>query len=468
MKKTGFWVRVLLLSLACVFMCMHAVAAPGKTSITGAKPGDGQATLKWKAASGAKGYIIYVEKKDGSLQKFRKVNGGKKTKSTIKNLKNNVTYVFHVAAFDGKSTGQPSAGRSVTPSFGNIPQVKNFMVVRVVSRKARVRWTKMKNVAGYQVFMLNEATGAYEVVKQVGRNVNTCVISNLKNGHDYSFKVRAFKQRKGEYGYGPMSKTIVATPQSGAVLKATSMIHPCYYKAKMKRSVTTPEITIPSGKAVTVTEFGKATSKVYYKGKTVKVPSSSFKRTAIITKYKKAYSRSLAENYVNTRSFDSLTDYLIWISTYTQHIYVFKGSRGNWKCVLDTICSTGRLGFETPQGTSYVEHKDAVVFFTFNKAYPDPSSWAVQGGFYGLKIAGGYIHSTLYNITKIVDANWDDEHPDVRPKKSYNLNSIPSGALLWGVKTFGTPVSKGCVRVPMKEVKWMFENIPYNTRVWTY
>ena len=64
MKKTGFWVRVLLLSLACVFMCMHAVAAPGKTSITGAKPGDGQATLKWKAASGAKGYIIYVEKQN--------------------------------------------------------------------------------------------------------------------------------------------------------------------------------------------------------------------------------------------------------------------------------------------------------------------------------------------------------------------------------------------------------------------
>ena len=62
------------------------------------------------------------------------------------------------------------------------------------------------------------------------------------------------------------------------------------------------------------------------------------------------YSREDAERYVNAMKYASKTSNLIWISTYTQHVYLFTGSRGNWKCYYDWECATGRADAPTPTG----------------------------------------------------------------------------------------------------------------------
>lgn len=62
------------------------------------------------------------------------------------------------------------------------------------------------------------------------------------------------------------------------------------------------------------------------------------------------YDKISAENFVNGSGQSSRTGYLIWVSTYTQHLYLFQGSRGKWKLMMDWECSTGAPESPTPTG----------------------------------------------------------------------------------------------------------------------
>ena len=62
------------------------------------------------------------------------------------------------------------------------------------------------------------------------------------------------------------------------------------------------------------------------------------------------YDKISAENFVNRCGKTSKTKYLIWVSTYQQHLYIFKGSKGKWKLYKDWECSTGAAKSPTPTG----------------------------------------------------------------------------------------------------------------------
>lgn len=64
------------------------------------------------------------------------------------------------------------------------------------------------------------------------------------------------------------------------------------------------------------------------------------------------YSKEEAEFFVNSRGISSRTGALVWINTYTQHLYRFTGSAGNWVCVNDFDCSTGKAKTPSPTGVS--------------------------------------------------------------------------------------------------------------------
>lgn len=95
-------------------------------------------------------------------------------------------------------------------------------------------------------------------------------------------------------------------------------------------------------------------------GKTViRVPDSVF-QIVDKTYYNNsiAYSQAVAEAFVNdVNHYSSKTDYLIWCNLYTQHIFIFKGSKGNWKLVKADICSTGVNGTPTRPGVHYINQK---------------------------------------------------------------------------------------------------------------
>ncbi len=78
-----------------------------------------------------------------------------------------------------------------------------------------------------------------------------------------------------------------------------------------------------------------------------------------VTSYKgiRFYDKISAENFVNHSGQSSRTGYLIWVSTYTQHMYIFQGSRGNWKLIKDWEVSTGAAKSPTPTGFGKKIHK---------------------------------------------------------------------------------------------------------------
>jgi len=129
------------------------------------------------------------------------------------------------------------------------------------------------------------------------------------------------------------------------------------------------------------------------------------------------YDKISAESFVNSYGRSSKTKYLIWVSTYTQHVYVFQGGKGNWKLIKDWECATGAGESPTPTGDKELERYVR------------------------------YRHGV----------NW------WRPFQTWN--SIHGKLSGWEM---GGPASNGCVRNFDQNAKWIYENCPNGTALVVY
>ena len=450
-------IMVVTLLLAFAFALTSQAALP-KVKITKAKAGVKKVTLKWQRAAGAKGYIIYTVNDDNTLKQVAKVGSGTTLKKAVTKLKNGKTYKFAVAAYAGSEVGPPSDPVSATPQIGNPGKVREARLLKNKSKKVWLKWAYNAKATGYQILMPDE-NGEYQVVKTIPTNTKLkAKVANLKNGQSYSFKIRAYIKKGSSYGYGPMSKTIVGRPLAKSVLKAIGKIHTYYFKAKLTRTVTTGGVTLKKGKKVTIVAWNKGRTgyatyfKIKYGNSTLKIPADSVKFTSVVCKASAAYNQATAEAFVNARGFASVTNYLVWISTYTQHMYVFQGKQYDWKLVMDTPCSTGmrdksttvhgEIAYtETPITDSQITRKEKCVPFA------EFSGGWYQVGYWANRVAGGFIHSWLYST---------------QDKTGKTIGK------LYNKESYGSPKSHGCIRIPIAKAKWIYDNCPINTSNITY
>ena len=132
----------------------------------------------------------------------------------------------------------------------------------------------------------------------------------------------------------------------------------------------------------------------------------------------KYYDKTSAEAFVNRYGKSSKTKYLIWVSTYQQHLYIFKGSKGKWKLYKDWECSTGAAKSPTPTG--------------FDKAIQD--KWRNHSG---------------------IDYWSPFQHTNsIHGQRSYYV--------------FGKPQSNGCVRNFDQNAKWLYYNCAIGTGLIVY
>lgn len=136
------------------------------------------------------------------------------------------------------------------------------------------------------------------------------------------------------------------------------------------------------------------------------------------------YSKDVAEKWVNEHKFKSATDYLFWCNKWGQRVYIFH--RENKKWVLSKVykCGTGDITFG--------DGSDQGVGF----------SW------------------------KIIDK--EKEFAGPRGTQYWNMhytskwgNSIHKGVT-------GVPSTHGCIAMGSTAVKWVFYNVPINTKVIVY
>ena len=141
------------------------------------------------------------------------------------------------------------------------------------------------------------------------------------------------------------------------------------------------------------------------------------------------YSQATMEGFVDQMGYSSRTKYLIWVSLKTQTVNLFTGSKGNWKLVRSMPCASGTAARPTVKGEFTVRYKYTEWNFgTYKVRYVT--------GFY----EGYAFHSRTYNM-------------------SYTQMLDP---------TMGEPASHGCLRMLDEDCKFLFDNMPYDTRVVVY
>ena len=230
-----------------------------------------------------------------------------------------------------------------------------------------------------------------------------------------------------------------ASEEAAAAPVKTEKVHSFYYKAKLKRTVKVEGGKIKAGKTVTVTGKKGKKSKIIYRKKKYTVASSALRLVDFVTRGSKPYSVASAEAFVNQRGYRSKTSYLIWVSCYTQHVYVLRGRARHWKVAKHFKCATGIFDSPTPRTVSTVTYKR-------------PWSWSHKpsgrGVYYGVRIKGGLIHSWIYNI------RWAQSHGGKKRR--------------CGRERYGKPASHGCVRVRLDNAKWLYKHIPLKTTTVVY
>lgn len=140
------------------------------------------------------------------------------------------------------------------------------------------------------------------------------------------------------------------------------------------------------------------------------------------------YSEGTKSGFVNLRGYSSQTDYLIWISRYTQKVIIYTGYKGNWTVYKTCPCATGSVYTPTPEG----------IYDIYEKTW----SWDFHGYivtnvslFYG----GMAFHTYLLN---------------------YNGTDYNS--------SLGWPMSHGCVRMKPEDAAFIYNSIPRHTTVIVY
>lgn len=141
---------------------------------------------------------------------------------------------------------------------------------------------------------------------------------------------------------------------------------------------------------------------------------------------------TLAKMHGVANNQDSPTNYIVIVDRAAHRVGVFKGSKYNWADAKYYKCCVGKPSTPTISGTYYIKSRGK-YFDTGTKG----RCW------YFTQINGNYLfHSVIYDRQK-------------SPKRIID-NSMDAA------------VSHGCVRLDLENAKWIYDNIPKNTKVIIY
>lgn len=163
----------------------------------------------------------------------------------------------------------------------------------------------------------------------------------------------------------------------------------------------------------------------------MKPTSQTMYKQPVIQKYKPKVpvSNNSLEKTINSKNSYSSTAYFIWIDLPRQKVNIFKGSNKKWHLIRSMACSSGKSRTPTVKGNFTVGSKGSYFI----------SDGGARCKYY-TQIRGNYLfHSVLYDR-----------------RGNYVIDN-----------TLGVPVSHGCVRLALKDAKFIYDNIPARTAIWS-
>ena len=141
------------------------------------------------------------------------------------------------------------------------------------------------------------------------------------------------------------------------------------------------------------------------------------------------YTKEQKTEFVNSMGYDSKTEYLVWVSLYTQKVNVFRGYKGHWELTECFDCASGVN--ETPTSTGTFKIQTLKERWDLGATYVEPV----------LVFNGGEAFTS-----QPYDVETDEIADD----------------------TIGKPASGGGVRLLEDDIAWMSENMLIDTMVVVY
>lgn len=243
-------------------------------------------------------------------------------------------------ATEGEGDGE-GGGEEVELKAPAAPEVQTFSSYQSVALEwAKVTKDAEGNDYGEDVVVKYKVNG-----QDVGTATSWHSAFNLDPYGSYAFTVEAYIDGKPEL--------------SASATAWDSPVRPMRYVLKIKRKGTLKshggpkqKLKVTKGMVIYADRFQTGKYIFDYNGSRFQVA-----RTRVGKKYADYthafdYSAREAEYYVNDRGLGSSTGVLIWVNTFTQHVYYFNRGGAGWVCADNWDCSTGTASTPTPTGTN--------------------------------------------------------------------------------------------------------------------
>lgn len=271
-----------------------------------------------------------------------------------------------------------------------------------------LKWSKVSNASGYLIYRYNSAKKKYVLIKTIKSRSTLKYVCPAAADKTYTYKIYAYKDTTSN------KSTNYKKTKNGAVRTMHLRVTFSYSKTLTSHDGKIFTHKFPKGYVATTVGFADGKYQFYYKGGLFYVARISIKNPRVYTySSSKTYTKREAEYFINKRGLSSNTKYLVWINTYTQREYIFKGSKGKWDCIYSWEVSTGKPSTPTKTGACQMSYK-----------VPERNHlhyWSLCSQF-----------------------------------------SIHSKANSWKL---GYPRSGGCARNTKEHAYWIYKNCPIGTRV---
>lgn len=391
-------------------------------------------TLVWDKVPGVTGYAVYFWSVDYD-KNYKKLGDFKSNTATAKKLIQGSPYTFKIAPYtivDGKRfEGDPTVYKSCT----QLEYVKSLTRARS-SNVIALKWAKNNKAQAYRIYRTSPESGNKEVfVKSVvGRDNTTYTDKNVKYGNTYTYRVVPARTVAGTmYMTVGTGTKLPCRPGLGAPdFKVTSQFYRGFLTWNRSKYATRYDVywsLNPTGK---FTKLGSSTTGEFM---TDKLPGGKKVYFRVFPVYKSGDTTILGTYY--TKSVDVSgkvlgksvgTNTYVEINIEKQHMWYYK----NGKLLVSTDIVTGnKNSMDTPKGHHKVVSKARNTVLSGAGYSSFVSYWI---GFLG---SGYGIH----------DASW---------RSSFGGNIYKGNG------------SHGCVNTPYNNVKKIYDNISYGTKVIVY
>lgn len=317
----------------------------------------------------------------------------------------------------------------------------------------KVTWSKSTDADRYAVYRSKNTTRPAKPLKYV----TGTSFSERKKGGSYYYWVQPMNKTDFTAA-GTYTRTekvtagnYLAIPVRNYYFTATAKrTIPIYKSAKSNKVIghlkKGQTVVIKKKSPKVVSQYG-VVKRVYFNDKKLKkkgwVKFSSIKRKNHVSGHKNDWSKSVKENYVNKKKFKSSTNYLIWLSKYTQRVNVFKraNKHSKWVLIKTYRCSTGGFTHPTPTNMNYIlirkqYDRHRVTRSGLRYYYKYLSAFGKKGS----SGRGNAFHTVCWREGTTKTIKRVKQQPD----------------------------TKGCARMFTGEAKWIYSHVPSRTRVISY